>query len=177
MTKKTKNDSFYTKMKDLQDDLGDEDNFFSANYKGNTRPVVKATKTKKTNSVAKDEDRDWFEEENYDGQLSVDVFQTPKNIIIKSTIAGVKTEGIDIAINNDMITVRGIRRFDEEVAEEDYFYRECYWGGFSRSIILPMDIKPDKVTAAMENGILTITLPKASKQRARKIRVKEISKD
>lgn len=115
---------------------------------------------------------DWLEE-SFDGQLSVDVFQTGKEIIIKSTIAGVKPEDIDISINKDMVTIRGRRREDEVIPEENYLYRECYWGGFSRSIILPIDVRADKVAATLKNGILTVVLPKAAQPKTRSIKVKE----
>lgn len=112
-------------------------------------------------------------EESYDGQLAVDVYQTKKEIIIKSTIAGVKLEDIDILVSNDMVTIRGRRQKEESIAEEDYFYQECYWGGFSRAIILPTDIKTDQVAATLKNGILTVVLPKASREKSRVVPVKE----
>ncbi len=115
---------------------------------------------------------DWLSE-NYDGQLSIDVYQTTKDIVIKSTIAGVKPEDIDISINKDMVTIRGKRQQDEEISESDYLYQECYWGGFSRSIILPTDIKEDKVKATLKNGILIVVLPKANKPKSQNIKVKE----
>jgi HSP20 family protein len=118
--------------------------------------------------------KDWLEEGDYAGQLAVDVFQTKDEIVIKSTIAGVRPEDIDISINNDMITIRGKRDKDHEVADEDYFYRECYWGGFSRSIILPCEVKIDRIKATMKNGVLTIALPKATKvSRVTVVKVKE----
>lgn len=107
-----------------------------------------------------------------DGQLSVDVYQDASSIYIKSTIAGVEPEDIDISFDNDMITIRGKRRQDRTIREEDYFYQECYWGGFSRSIILPVDVQEDKIKATIRNGILTIELPKA-KKRDINIRVKD----
>lgn len=117
---------------------------------------------------------EWMDDDDFSGQLAVDVYQTKDEIIIKSTIAGVRTEDIDIAINNDMITIRGKREKDSEVMEDDYFYRECYWGGFSRSIILPVDVKSDKVRANMKNGVLTIALPKADKvNKVTVVKVKE----
>ncbi|OGY93299.1 MAG: hypothetical protein A2406_00910 [Candidatus Komeilibacteria bacterium RIFOXYC1_FULL_37_11] len=103
---------------------------------------------------------DWEEE----GQLSVDVYQDASSIYIKSTIAGVEPEDIDISFDNDMITIRGRRRQDRTIRQEDYFYQECYWGGFSRSIILPVDVQEDKIKATIRNGILTIELPKAKKR-------------
>jgi len=111
--------------------------------------------------------------DNFEGQLAVDVFQTPEDIVIQSTLAGVKVEDIDIAVNNDMVTIRGIRKRDRDVKSEEYFYQECYWGGFSRSIILPVDVKSDKVNASLKNGILTVVLPKADKPRAKTVRVRE----
>lgn len=117
---------------------------------------------------------DWLQEEDYAGQLAVDVYQTKDEIIIKSTIAGVRPEDIDISVNNDMITVRGKREKDHEVAEPDYFYRECYWGGFSRSIILPCEVKVDRIRATIKNGVLTIVMPKATKvNKVTVVRVKE----
>ncbi|MDP1629563.1 MAG: Hsp20/alpha crystallin family protein, partial [bacterium] len=113
----------------------------------------------------------WSTEEA-EGQLTIDVYQTPTEIVIKSTIAGVEPEDIDISITNDMITVRGRRQKDEEIKSEDYFYQECYWGNFSRSIILPIDIDADKSLASLKNGILTIRLPKAEKIRTKKIKIK-----
>ncbi len=106
-----------------------------------------------------------------EGQLTIDVFQTPADIVIKSTIAGVKPEELDIAITNDMVTVRGRRDRDEGVSHDDYFYQECYWGPFSRSIILPVDVEADKAMASLKNGVLTIKLPKAAKLKTKKINV------
>lgn len=112
---------------------------------------------------------------HFEGQLTVDVFQTDEDVVIQSTLAGVRVEDIDISVNNDMVTIRGIRRRDHEVRADQFFYQECYWGGFSRSIILPVDVKGDKVTATLKNGILTVVLPKADKPRAKSVRVREES--
>jgi len=111
-------------------------------------------------------------QEGSEGQLTIDVYQTDNDIVIKSTIAGVKPEDLDVSINNDMITIRGERKQDEQVTQENYYYQECYWGGFSRSVILPVDILPDKVEASMKNGILTIRMPKADTTRTKKIQVR-----
>ena len=67
----------------------------------------------------------------YEGQLTIDMYQTKDNVVIKSTIAGVRPEDIDVTIANDMVTIRGERKRDFEASSEDYFYRECYWGSFS----------------------------------------------
>lgn len=112
---------------------------------------------------------DWLSE--YEGQLTIDMYQTKDNVIIKSTIAGVKPEDIDITIANDMVTVRGERKRDFEASSEDYFYQECYWGSFSRSVVLPVDVDIENVEADLKDGILTIVLPKAAKAKAKKIKV------
>jgi len=105
-----------------------------------------------------------------EGQLTVDVYQTDDEIIIKSTIAGVTADDIDISITSDMVTIKGSRKSDEKVRTADYYYQELYWGSFSRSIILPEEIDADNAKATMKNGILTLRLPKLSK-RAKKIKV------
>lgn len=107
-----------------------------------------------------------------EGQLTIDVYQTDDDIVIKSTIAGVKPEDLDVNINNDMVTIRGDRKQDEEVDQENYYYQECYWGTFSRSVILPVEIIAEKAEATMKNGILTIRLPKADTTKTRRIQVR-----
>ena len=114
----------------------------------------------------------WPPEE--EGQLTIDVYQTENDIVIKSTIAGVKSEDIDVTITNDMITIKGLRRQDESMPQENYYYQELYWGPFSRSVILPIDVDTDKVKASMKNGILTIKLPKVEKAKTKTIRVREV---
>ncbi len=131
--------------------------------------------TKKETEIKTSEetqDEPWIDENYEEGQLSVDVFQTKEAIVIKSTIAGVKPEDIDISINNDMVTIRGKREFEHQVNEDDYFYQECYWGGFSRSIILPVEIKADRVEASLKNGVLTVTLPKVATNNAKSFSIK-----
>ncbi|MCK4635371.1 MAG: Hsp20/alpha crystallin family protein [Candidatus Moranbacteria bacterium] len=107
-----------------------------------------------------------------DGQLTIDVYQTNTSIVIKSTIAGVKPEDVDVSISNDMITIKGERKQEENIDEDSYYYQECYWGTFSRSIVLPMDVVTDKIDASLKNGILTIKLPKADTLIAKKIQVR-----
>lgn len=114
-------------------------------------------------------DEEWMAD--YEGTLNIDLYQTKDNVIIKSTIAGVKPEDLDITIANDMVTIKGERVKAEKIAAEDYFYQECYWGGFSRSVILPVDIDSEHVEADLKDGILTVILPKAAKAKTKKIKV------
>ncbi|MFA5777047.1 MAG: Hsp20/alpha crystallin family protein [Parcubacteria group bacterium] len=114
----------------------------------------------------------WTSASDVEGQLTIDVYQTETDIVIKSTIAGVKPEDLDVAINNDMVTIRGERKNEEMVGSENYYYQECYWGSFSRSVVLPVDIISEKAEASLKNGILTIRLPKADINKIKRIQVR-----
>jgi len=104
---------------------------------------------------------EWMEKEAAsEGQLSVDVYHTDKKIIIQSTIAGAKPEDLKISLHHDLLTIHGTRKQPQGVADDNYLYRECYWGPFSRSIILPAEVDSRKVEANLENGVLTVTLEK-----------------
>lgn len=124
-----------------------------------------------TTSTPVNNEQEWLGED-VEGQLSVDVYQDKDNIIIKSTIAGVKPEDIDISLQNDLLTIKGKREADNTIKQEDYFYQECYWGSFSRSIILPVEVKIEETKAELKNGILTVILPKAKPTKAVSIKVK-----
>jgi HSP20 family protein len=94
-----------------------------------------------------------------EGQLSVDVFRDRNDLVIRSTVSGAKPEDIDIAVHGDLLTVRGKRELEHRVREEDWYYRECYWGAFSRSIVLPYEVIADRAEASLKNGILEIRIP------------------
>ena len=106
-----------------------------------------------------------------EGQLAIDVFQTENYLIIQSAIAGIKANDLDINIEKDIISIRGKRerQFDEK---GDYFIQECFWGPFSREIILPVEVDPNFAEAGMKEGVLTIKLPKIQKEKRRKIVIK-----
>ena len=131
---------------------------------------------KSAGSKQKKEDKEWFdgkENNKEEGQLTVDVYQTENLIIIKSIVGGVAPENLDISITSEMITIKGNRANPDEINPDDYYYQECFWGCFSRSIILPCDIKTEGVEATMKNGILTVKLPKIEKNSSMKVKVKE----
>ena len=107
-----------------------------------------------------------------EGQLTVDVYQTSNEIVIESTIAGVNPDDLDISITSESVTIKGERRKMEEVTEGDYFYQECYWGKFSRSIIMPQEIDAEKADASLKNGVLKIVLPKLVRDKNKKLKVK-----
>lgn len=110
--------------------------------------------------------------EGPEGQLTVDVYQTPTNIIIESPVAGVKSEDLDIAVNPDTVVIKGERQKYESVEEKDYLHKECFWGRFSRSVILPEEIDPDKSHASLKNGVLKIVMPKINRLKVKKLKIK-----
>lgn len=137
--------------------------------------VIKKVKIKKEKEVdfekvSIEQEDDLFDSE---GELTVDVFQSGKDLIIQSAIAGIDSEDLDITIENDLVIIKGERakRFTEE--ENNYFFQECYWGKFSREIILPVEVDSSRAEASMKKGILTIRIPVIKSRRGKtKVSVK-----
>lgn len=111
----------------------------------------------------------WFEQE---GQLAVDVYETDGQLVIQTAIAGVQPEELDISVENDRVLIKGQRAGSAEEKGKNYFYQECYWGAFSREIILPTETDPSRAQAQMKQGVLTIRIPKIEREKKRKIEVK-----
>ncbi len=115
-----------------------------------------------------------FEEEVPEGQLTVDMYKTDTEIVIKTMIAGVKPEDLDINITRDMVSIKGKRDSNEDIEDADYFQQELYWGSFSRTITLPEEIEVEEADAVEKHGLLTITLPKLDKAKKSKLKVKSM---
>ncbi len=107
-----------------------------------------------------------------EGQLTIDVYQTTSEIVIESAVAGVDADDLDIDVTTDSVSIVGRRKRDKQIKDGDYIYQECYWGKFSRSVILPQEIDPDKASVDFKNGILSIHLPKLSRKKSKKLKVK-----
>ncbi len=112
---------------------------------------------------------DWMEE--MEGQLAIDVYQTPDNIVIKAPIAGVRQEDLEVSITDEQVSIKGERHDHQNETVEGYLVQECYWGSFSRTYQLPIAVDSDKAQARLVDGILTISIPKAAKARTRTISV------
>ncbi|MBX4192445.1 Hsp20/alpha crystallin family protein [Candidatus Parcubacteria bacterium] len=110
--------------------------------------------------------------EEAEGELAVDVYQTPTHIIIKAMIAGVKPEDLDVSITRDMVTLRGKRERHTEGTAGDFFFSELYWGSFARTIVLPQEVEIEEAEATEKHGLLTIRLPKLDKGRHAKLKVR-----
>jgi HSP20 family protein len=111
-------------------------------------------------------------EETMEGELSVDVYQTPTHIVIKAMIAGVRPEDLDVSITRDMVTIRGKREQHTESTTGDFFFQELYWGSFSRTIVLPQEVEIEEAEAVEKHGLLIIRLPKMDKGRQAKLKVR-----
>lgn len=137
-----------------------------------------ALEEREVNQVASDNviddsvSEDQVEESDEEGQLIVDVYNTPDEIVIKAIVAGVKPDNLDISITRDMVTIRGKREEKREIREEDYFYQELYWGAFSRTILLPQEVEVEHAMANEKHGLLTIRLPKIDKEKQTKLKVR-----
>mgnify|MGYP001603658313 FL=1 len=107
-----------------------------------------------------------------EGQLPVDVHQTPGDIIIRAFVAGVRPDELNISISRDMVEIEGSRMEREQVVGSDYFTRELFWGSFSRTIMLPQEVDVESSSASAKDGLLTIILPKLDKAKQTKLRVK-----
>ncbi len=117
----------------------------------------------KAEEIAQEEQGDSTDKSNLfnpDGELVVDVFETNSDFVVVAAIAGVQIKDIDISVEKEMMVIRGHRQDPQEDPEKKYFYQECYWGPFSRKIVLPENIDTQAAQAAMNKGMLTIKIPK-----------------
>lgn len=112
------------------------------------------------------------EEDQSDGQLPVDVYQTANEIVIRAFVAGVRPDELNVSISRDMVVIEGSRDERDSVTDSDYFTRELFWGSFSRTILLPQEVDVDACSAGAKDGLLSLILPKLDKARQTKLRVK-----
>jgi HSP20 family molecular chaperone IbpA len=154
------------KMNDTEDFDFDTDQKSTEHIFPHLETEEYATRTEQ-DLLAETEDQD-----NEEGQLTVDVYQTSSEIIIKAMVAGVRSDELDITITREMVVIKGTRSAERSISDSDYFHKELYWGAFSRTILLPYEVEPDEADATEKNGLLTIRLPKIDKSRQKKVRVK-----
>jgi HSP20 family protein len=128
----------------------------------------------KTRSLKRSPLSEPLEEREQEAELAVDTKQTPTEIIIKTMVAGVAPEDLDVSISQEMVIIRGSRRESYEADEDDYFHRELYWGAFTRTILLPAEVKSEEAVAELKHGLLTIRLPKIDKQKQTKLRIRAV---
>lgn len=103
---------------------------------------------------------------------ALDVYQTPNEVVVKAALPGLKPEDVSIDITGDSLTIKGEHKAEEKIKKEDYLYQERRYGAFSRTIALPSGLKTDKAEATMEDGVLTLTIPRAEEVKPKVIKVK-----
>ena len=138
-------------------------------------PAEPQPKNSRPKPAVSDETQDWIENEKVDlpGQLALDIYETKDELVVVCRVAGVEEDNIDVSISADnVLNIRGslVAKVEENV--ENHFIQECYWGEFSRSISLPVDVKKDNINATLENGILKITFTKIRQDAIKKINIK-----
>ena len=114
---------------------------------------------------------EWDAEEPIPGQLAVDVYETKEKLYVKARTAGVNKSDLDVSISDNTLSIRGTLSAGYEEDVENYHLQECYWGEFSRSIVLPVPVKEDEIEAVLKDGVLTISFAKVKQDSVKKIQV------
>lgn len=103
---------------------------------------------------------------------AIDVFDTKEAVVLKAELAGMNPDDIHIEVEDNVLTVRGERRFEEEIDEDRYYRVERRFGNFQRSLALPQGMKPADIGANYEDGVLTITVPKVEEEKPKRVEIK-----
>ncbi|MEI6228506.1 MAG: Hsp20/alpha crystallin family protein [Candidatus Saccharibacteria bacterium] len=110
-------------------------------------------------------------EEEFPGQLAVDVYETDTRLVIKARTAGVNKEDLDVSISDGILTISGTLNSGDDTDATNWHIQECYWGEFSRTLALPVNVKEDEVEAVLKEGVLTIGFTKVKQEQAKKIQI------
>ena len=105
------------------------------------------------------------------GQLAVDVYETKEKLVVKGRVAGVNKGDLDVSISDNTLTIKGTLSAGNEDEVENYFLQECYWGEFSRSLVLPVPVKEEEIEAVLKDGVLTVSFAKVKQDTVKKIEV------
>ncbi|HEU5121377.1 MAG TPA: Hsp20/alpha crystallin family protein [Candidatus Saccharimonadales bacterium] len=133
----------------------------------NEQPAAPAAATPAPNDNAT-----WEEsEDDFPGQLAVDVYETDEKLIIKARTAGVNKEDLDVSISDGILTISGTLSSGDDTEATNWHIQECYWGEFSRTLALPVAVKEDEVEAVLKDGVLTISFSKIKQEQAKKITI------
>ena len=123
-------------------------------------------------SAAPADDNNWDEgEEDFPGQLAVDVYETEDRLIVKARTAGVNKEDLDVSISDGILTISGTLSSGDDTDATNWHIQECYWGEFSRTVALPVAVKEDEVEAVLKDGVLSVGFTKVKQEQAKKITI------
>ncbi|MEO5690744.1 MAG: Hsp20/alpha crystallin family protein [Candidatus Saccharimonadales bacterium] len=120
---------------------------------------------------AADDTWDENEQEDLPGQLAVDVYETDERLVVKARTAGVNKSDLDVSISDGILTISGTLSSGDDSVATHWHVQECYWGEFSRTLALPVQVKEDEVEAVLKDGVLTISFTKIKQEQARKIEI------
>ena len=125
-----------------------------------------------TDPSAPASDDNWDDsQEEFLGQLAVDVYETEEKLLVKARTAGVNKEDLDVSISDGILTISGTLSSGDDSEATNWHIQECYWGEFSRTVALPVPIKEDEVEAILKDGVLIISFTKIKQEPAKKIQV------
>lgn len=128
--------------------------------------------TDQTTVAPEPADNEWQEaDDEFPGQLAVDVYETEETLVVKARTAGVNKEDLDVSISDGILTVSGTLSSGDDTDATNWHIQECYWGEFSRTVALPVPVKEDEAQASLKDGVLSITFPKVQQEQAKKIQV------
>ncbi len=123
------------------------------------------------NQAVVQQEETWEEDEAVPGQLAVDVYETAEKLVVKARTAGVNKSDLDVSISDGVLTISGTLSSGDEGEVEQWHIQECYWGDFSRTIALPVQVKEEEIEAVLKDGVLTISFVKIKQEQARKIEI------
>ena len=115
---------------------------------------------------------DDLQEDEFPGQLAVDVYETEDKLVVKARTAGVNKQDLDVSISDGILTISGTLSSGDDTEATQWHIQECYWGEFSRTLALPVAVKEEEVEAVLKDGVLTITFNKVKQEQARKIEIR-----
>ena len=123
--------------------------------------------------VEESADDEWVDADDFPGQLAVDVYETADKLVVKARTAGISKSDLDVSISDNILTISGVLSGGEDEQTTRWHIQECYWGEFSRSIALPVQVREDEnsVKAELKDGVLTITFEKEEVATPKKIAI------
>lgn len=111
-------------------------------------------------------EKSWMKKE---GELVVDVYETNDSVVIQAPVAGVKREDLEIVTEKDTVIIKGRRECPEREDVKEFYTQECFFGDFRREVIIPEETDSSRIEASIDNGVLTIRIPKIEKERSKKV--------
>ena len=155
------------------DDMLMEDELAAAFLDGEADSTPAVEEPAETEEAAPSDDDGWDNADEFPGQLAVDVYETADKLVVKARTAGISKSDLDVSISDNILTISGILSGGEDEHTTRWHIQECYWGEFSRTIALPVQVREDEnsVKAELKDGVLTITFEKEKVEAPKKIQI------